>query len=52
MTQKTLAQSGIEKLKRLQGIINWGCGSNGSGKNRLGIILMETWEQLVMNNDQ
>jgi ribA/ribD-fused uncharacterized protein len=22
----------------------WGCGADGSGKNMLGIILMEVWE--------
>ncbi|TVP65239.1 MAG: NADAR family protein [Nodularia sp. (in: Bacteria)] len=28
----------------------WGCGSDGSGKNRLGIILMEVREILRYNN--
>ena len=27
----------------------WGCGSNGSGKNMLGIILMEIREQLKLS---
>ncbi len=28
----------------------WGCGTNGTGKNMLGIILMETREHLRSNN--
>ncbi len=29
----------------------WGCGSDGNGKNMLGIILMEVREILRYNND-
>ncbi len=51
--KKRLLSTGKEKLvENAPRDYYWGCGSNGSGKNRLGIILMETRKQLSMNNEQ
>jgi ribA/ribD-fused uncharacterized protein len=30
----------------------WGCGKDGSGKNRLGVILMEVREELREGNEE
>jgi N-glycosidase YbiA len=45
--KQRLLSTGKEKLvENAPRDYYWGCGSNGNGKNRLGLILMETREQL------
>ncbi|MDX2005616.1 MAG: NADAR family protein [Meiothermus sp.] len=41
--RETLLATGDEELiEKTTGDYYWGCGANGTGKNMLGIILMET----------
>lgn len=48
--KKRLLSTGKEKLvENAPRDSYWGCGSQGTGKNRLGIILMETRKKLSMN---
>ena len=45
--QKILLETGDEELiENTTKDHYWGCGSTGTGKNKLGIILMETRESL------
>lgn len=37
-----LATGNQELIEKTSGDYYWGCGANGTGKNRLGLILMET----------
>ena len=44
---QTLLSTGDEEIiEKTTGDLYWGCGTNGSGKNRLGIILMRVRDQL------
>jgi len=45
-----LATGNAELVENTQGDIYWGCGKDGTGKNRLGILLMELREQLRAEN--
>lgn len=45
--RQTLLSTGNEEIiEKTTGDLYWGCGTNGSGKNRLGIILMRVRDQL------
>ena len=46
--KKILIQTGGQELvEKTTTDYYWGCGANGSGKNMLGLILMETREKLI-----
>jgi ribA/ribD-fused uncharacterized protein len=46
--KKILLQTGDQELiEKTTTDYYWGCGANGSGKNMLGLILMETREKLI-----
>lgn len=47
-----LLSTGDEELvENARGDYYWGCGADGTGKNRLGVILMEIREQLRESHD-
>ncbi|MDJ1167988.1 NADAR family protein [Roseofilum sp. BLCC_M154] len=49
--QQILLQTGEEEIVENSPIdYYWGCGKDGSGKNRLGVILMQVREQLHENH--
>jgi N-glycosidase YbiA len=51
--QEVLLSTGSEKLvEKTSGDYYWGCGTNGTGKNMLGKILMETREILRVKQKQ
>lgn len=46
--KKILIQTGEQEIvEKTTTDYYWGCGANGSGKNMLGLILMETREKLI-----
>lgn len=48
-----LIDTGIEELiEKTTSDYYWGCGTNGTGKNMLGIILMETRSKLINSNEE
>ncbi|MFM7408253.1 MAG: NADAR family protein [Cuspidothrix sp.] len=51
--QEILLSTGNEELIEISPIdYYWGCGADGSGKNMLGIVLMEVREQLKYSNHE
>ena len=46
LAAKLLSTGNSKLIEKTSGDYYWGCGTNGTGKNMLGVILMQVREEL------